>query len=190
MPFQISVYDKRSISPELLSSILDFSVKEFNEPAVLTRNPELDRLPSSLDHWRHLLSENKGRIYLAKECSSSFAGHCFTYEKSGDEFANCTHIWLAVTGSAFRRQGVMSALFDRIEAMEKEEKLQATSSSWTLTVNTLPELFPKMPLFVESKGFQLQSTTPIEAMGNSTSDGSSSSSMRSMSKYSYKKKII
>ncbi|KAJ3286168.1 hypothetical protein HDU79_006711 [Rhizoclosmatium sp. JEL0117] len=93
-----------------------------------------------------LLNEKKGRIYATIDPSTNTASALvFTYER----VTLSTHVWLAVTGRDHRRKGLMRMLFETVEKDVRDHGVQS------VTVNTLPEVFVNMPVFLERQGYVL-----------------------------------
>jgi hypothetical protein len=134
--FEIEIIEN-AIDSSLVPAF-EFSVTEFQK--ILGNLGSHDA--SNLEHWKILLTQKNGRIYIAKESGKIIAGLIFIYEKKNDT----KHIWLAITAAKWRRHGVMKCLFDFAINHLPEIVVQ-------LTVNTCPKKFPNMPKFLEKQEF-------------------------------------
>ena len=134
--FEIEIIEK-AIDSSLVPAF-EFSVMEFQKILGDLGSPEA----TSLEHWKTLLTQKNGSIYIAKVTAQTIVGLIFVYEKT-----NCTrHIWLTITAEKWRRHGVMKSLLDFAIAHLPEDIVE-------LTVNTCPKKFPNMPKFLVKQEF-------------------------------------
>lgn len=158
---KVAAFDNDSITDDILHSSLAFSKNEFSK-FINETNPHLELpaeaslSPESLEKWSTNMKCKTGRLYLCYYTENQLAGLVFTYRK---QETKSTHVWLVITGREFRRLGVMKTLF---QEMELYEAANIDNDQRCLTVNTIPLKFPSMPLALESLGFTLVETRPIE----------------------------
>ena len=179
---KVVAFDNDSITDDILHSSLAFSKNEFRK-VINETNPHLvlpteaSLSPESLEKWSTNLKCRAGRIYLCyyqpasvdpssdtsaiPTAADQLAGLVFTYKK---QETKSTHVWLVITGKEYRRLGVMKKLFQEMELFEAANAdIQDKDQRYLdLTVNTIPLKFPSMPLALESLGFTLVATRPIE----------------------------
>jgi hypothetical protein len=124
----------------MLRTIFQLSCDWFQE------TPENNAVaPSQLSVWKSRLSAQDGEIWYATTPhwdgqEDNIAGFTFTYTRDG-----ARHIWLAVTNPTFLRRGVMTVLFAKVEEKAKGQ---------VVTINTYPNRFCNMPLFLESRKYE------------------------------------
>ncbi|KAJ3413510.1 hypothetical protein HDV05_007893 [Chytridiales sp. JEL 0842] len=173
---RITVDTFSTLTKERLEDAFAFSTREFDS-AMAQVNPHIvvpAGSPSSMEAWEGRLRDRGGKLYLCWMTDQSagkeaIVGHSFTIEVIGKQPGNYeehTHMWLCVTSAAHRRKGIMRRLLQAIETetiQDAQKRLSSTDKDHVLlTVNTIPEKFPSMPLFLISSSFELANVVSEE----------------------------
>ncbi|KAI8896398.1 hypothetical protein BC833DRAFT_597576 [Globomyces pollinis-pini] len=152
MNLTYEIHDKSIGSIE---EILSFSKQNFtNYLDQRKQQLALDNLKStttntdSKEYWQSLIQDHNGHLFIARNDKQVIA-LVFTFQK----VLNKQHIWLAITHPDYHRLGIMKALF---------QKVQDHFTNQNLTVNTIPEIFPNMPKFLQSLGFDIVNRKTVE----------------------------
>jgi hypothetical protein len=135
------IHSIKNSNDENIESIFKLSCKWFNEV------PETPNVPPSLlNTWKERLDDLDGEILYCATLNTNInfekdiAGFLFSYINN----LGIRHIWIAATNPIMKRSGAMSLLFSNLELSHLDQ---------IITVNTYPERFPIMPLFLDSRNF-------------------------------------
>lgn len=107
---------------------------------------------NNIDHWMDRLQNKCGEIlHCYLPTTNEIVAFSFTckhnYDVSVKDEDKSYHVWIAGCLPSYRRQGLMSQLFDMIYQRSARKGFQR------LTVNTYPLRFKDMPNFLEKQGF-------------------------------------
>lgn len=145
-----SILTKNSC-PGNLRCVFETSCNIFEFDASAPMEPPFD-----MNEWMGRLSNSYGEItYSQNNENKEIEAFVFTYRRSAD--VSQLHIWIAGCREKYRRNKVMFKLFELVEHNA------ALNGYTSLTVNTYPDKFKNMPAFLNSRNFELISTTPGNA---------------------------
>ena len=139
----LSVLDHTS-SVDAVQEILSASNEIFEIDSTQTPLPP----PADFSHWMDKLRNYSGEVVFHRsQHTNEISAFVFTYHRSIDPTQ--LHIWIAGCKAPFRRQGLMSKIFEFVEARAVENGIKS------ITVNTYPARFHHMPSFLTSRQFAI-----------------------------------